>query len=187
MSKQRGRRVLSFVLDRLRSASPVPEVLTPDEAVGFKPGVGWQFLRLGRRVAGLEVNFTNSMPALTGMVALESSGDKLFWQYQGSQWRLTVATALYKGRDDAIRAQRHDYVAEHYSEWFDFTPVKDLLGVDRGTPVPVRGGGQFNRFDPDSAYRYARVDQAGHWLTVSELADLGACYLHRAASWQEEK
>ncbi len=51
----------------------------------------------------------------------------------------------------------------------------------------MKGGGQFNRFDPGSAYRYARVDQDGHWLTVSELADLGACYLHRAASWQEER
>ncbi len=126
MSKLRGRRVLSFVLDQLRSASPAPEVLTPDEAVGFKPGAGWQFLRLGRRVAGLEVNFTNSMPALAGMVALDS-GDKLFWQYQGSQWRLTVATARYQGRDDAIRAQRHAYVAKCYSGWFDFTPVKDRL------------------------------------------------------------
>lgn len=189
MSKLRGRRVLSFVLEQLCSASPAPEVLTPDEAVGFKPGAGWQFLRLGRRVAGLEVNFTNSMPLLSGMVALESSGDKLFWQYQGSQWRLTVATARYQGRDDATRALREAYVAERYRDrgWFDFAPVKDLLGTDRGTPVPVKGGGQFNRFDPDSAYRHARVDQDGHWLTVSELAKLGVYYLHRAASWPEQQ
>ncbi len=192
MSKLRGRRVLSFVLDRLRSASPAPEVLTPAEgkAVGFTPGTGWQFLRLGRRVAGLEVNVTHSMPALAGMVAVDSGEklfDKLFWQYQGSDWRLTVATAGYQGRGDAVRTERESYVAERYGGWFDFAPVKDLLGADRGTPVPVKGGGKFNRFDPDSAYRYARVDQGGHWLTVSGPADLGACYLHRAASWPEER
>ena len=186
MSKLRGRRVLSFVLEQLRSASPAPQVLTPDEgkAAGFTLHAGWQFLRLGRRVAGLEVHFTNSMPALAGAVALES-GDKLFWQYQGQQWRLTVATASYQGRDDATRVRRHAYVAEHYGRWFDFTPVKGLLGPDRGTPIPVKGGGQFHRFDPDSVYRYAKVDQDGHSLTVNELADLGVDYLHRAASWQE--
>ena len=130
------------------------------------------------------MNFTNSMPALAGMVALDS-GDKLFWQYQGSQWRLTVATARYQGRDDTIRAQREGYVAERYSGWFDFAPVKDLLGAGRGTPIPVKGGWQFQRFNPDSAYRYAKVDQDSRRLTVSELAELGVHYLHRAASWQE--
>ncbi len=186
MSKLRGRRVLSFVLEQLRSASPAPQVLTPDagRAAGFTPHAGWQFLRLGRRVAGLEVHFTNSMPALAGAVALES-GDKLFWQYQGQQWRLTVATASYQGCDDAARARRHAYVAERYSRWFGFTPVIGLLGPDRGTPQPVKGGGQFQRFDPDSAYRYAKVDEDGHSLTVSELTDLGVYYLLRAASWQE--
>ncbi len=67
------------------------------------------------------MHFTNSMPALAGAVALES-GDKLFWQYQWQQWRLTVATASNQGRDDATRARRHAYVAEHYGRWFDFTP-----------------------------------------------------------------
>jgi len=188
MSKLRARQVLSFVLEQLRSASPAPQVLTPNEAkAAWLPwsNAGWQFLRLGRRVAGLEVNFTNSMPALDGAVALKSGGDKLFWQYQGQQWRLTVATASHRGRGEAIRARRHAYVAKHYGSWFDFTPVIKLLGADRGTPIPVKGGGQFYRFDPDSAYRYAKVDQDGHWLTVSELVELGVYYLHRAASWQE--
>ena len=49
----------------------------------------------------------------------------------------------------------------------------------------MKGGGQFQRFDPDSAYRYAKVDEDGHSLTVSELTDLGVYYLLRAASWQE--
>ncbi len=49
----------------------------------------------------------------------------------------------------------------------------------------MKDGGQFLRFGPDSAYRYAKVDQDGHSLAVSELVDLGVNYLHRAASWPE--
>jgi len=78
------------------------------------------------------------MPALAGEVALES-GDKLLWQYQGHQWRLTVAIASYQGRDDATRKQRHAYIAEYYGRWFDFTPVTGLPGTDPGTPIPVKG------------------------------------------------
>ena len=179
MSKLRGRYVLSFVLEQLRSVSPAPEVLTPDEAVGFTPRAGWQFLRLGRRVAGLEVNFTNSMPALAGAVALKESGDKLFWQYQGQQWRLTVITADYQGRGDAVRAEREAYVAARYCRWFDFTPVKSLLGTDRGTPRPAPVGWQFQCFDPDSAYRYAKVDHGSvgdFWLRL--LVSSGATGFH---------
>ena len=110
--------------------SPAPQVLIPDagKAVRLTPHASWQFLRLGRRVAGLELTFTNTCQHSRGKVALDS-GDKLLWQYQGQQWRLTVAIASYQGRHDATRQQRHAYIAEHYGRWFDFTPVIGLLAL----------------------------------------------------------
>jgi hypothetical protein len=122
------------------------------------------------------------MPVLSGAVAVVS-GDKLFWQYQNGQWRLAVTTAHHQGSTPGIIERRHAYVARRYSNWFDFTAVEDLLGSVRGRQVQVRGDGGFQRFNPDFAYLYARVDQGGVRITVSELIQLGIHYLNCAASW----
>lgn len=47
----------------------------------------------------------------------------------------------------------------------------------------MRGDKGFQRFNPDFAYLYAKVDQGDMRLTVSELIQLGIHYLDRAASW----
>ena len=119
---------------------------------------------------------------LSGAVAMDS-GDKLFWQYQNGQWRLAVTTAHHRGSTPGIIARRHAYIAHRYSEWFDFSSVKDLLGPARGEQVKVKEDRDFQRFNPDFAYRYAKVDQDGQRITVSELIRLGIHYLKRAASW----
>ena len=111
------------------------------------------------------------------------SGDRLFWQYQNGQWRLIVITAHHRGSTPGVIARRHAYVADRYGKWFDFQAVEDLLGPTRGRQVQVKGDKGFQRFNPDSAYLYAKVDQGGQRITVGELIQLGVHYLNRAASW----
>jgi len=184
ISKLRGRRVMAALLEQLRAEDPSVEAIAPgsEEADAFQPQARWQLLRLQRRVAGLEVSFSRGMPLLSGAVAMDS-GDRLFWQYQNGQWRLIVITAHHRGSTPGAIARRHAYVADRYSKWFDFQAVEDLLGPARGRQVQVKGDKGFQRFNPDSAYRYAKVDQGGLRITVSELIQLGIHYLNRAASW----
>jgi hypothetical protein len=135
-SKLRGRRVMSALLEHLRAEDPSVEALAPGskDAEVFQPQARWQLLRLRRRVAGLEVSFSRGMPVMSGAVAM-NGGDKLFWQYQNGQWRLAVTTARHQGSTPGIIARRHAYIADHYSKWFDFTAVEDLLGSVRGNQV----------------------------------------------------
>jgi hypothetical protein len=184
VSKLRGRRVMSALLEHLRAENPSVEALAPGskEAEAFQPQARWQLLRLRGRAAGLEVSFSRGMPVLSGAVAVDG-GDKLFWQYQNGQWRLAVTTARHQGSTLGVIARRHAYVASRYSKWFDFKAVEDLLGTDRGSQVLVKGNQGFQRFNPDFAYRYAKVDQGGLRTTVRELIQLGIHYLNRAASW----
>ena len=184
ISKLRGRRVMAALLEQLRAEDPSVEAIAPgsEEADAFQPQARWQLLRLQRRVAGLEVSFSRGMPLLSGAVAMDS-GDRLFWQYQNGQWRLIVITAHHRGSTPEVIARRHAYVADRYSKWFDFQAVEDLLGPARGRQVQVKGDKGFQRFNPDSAYRYAKVDQGGLRITVSELIQLGVHYLNRATSW----
>jgi hypothetical protein len=48
----------------------------------------------------------------------------------------------------------------------------------------VKGDKGFKRFNPDSAYLYAKLDQGGLRITVNELIQLGVRYLNRAAWWR---
>lgn len=184
ISKLRGHRVMAALLEQLRAEDSSLKAIAAgsEEADAFQPQARWQLLRLQRRVAGLEVSFSRGMPLLSGAVAMDN-GDRLFWQYQNGQWRLIVVTAHYRGSTPGVIARREAYVADRYSKWFDFQAVEDLLGPARGKQVQVKGDKGFQRFNPDSAYRYAKVDQGGLRITVSELIQLGVHYLNRAASW----
>ena len=70
------------------------------------------------------------------------------------------------GQHSRSHRARQAYVADRYSKWFDFQAVEDLLGPARGRQVQVKGDKGFQRFNPDSAYRYAKVDQGGLRITV---------------------
>jgi hypothetical protein len=183
-SKLRGRRVMAALLEQLRAEDPSVEAVAAGskEAKAFQPQARWQLLRLRGRSAGLEVSFSRGMLVLSGAVAVDG-GDKLFWQYQNGQWRLAVTTARHQGSTPSAIARRHAYVADRYSKWFDFKAVEDLLGTGRGSQVQVKGDQGFQRFNPDFAYRYAKVDQNALRITVRELIQLGIHYLNRAASW----
>lgn len=183
-SKLRGRQVMSALLEQLRAEDPSVEALAPGskEAKAFQPQARWQLLRLRDRAAGLEVSFSRGMPVLSGAVAVDG-GDKLYWQYQNGQWRLAVTTARHQGSTPSAIARRHAYVAGRYSKWFDFKAVEDLLGTGRGSQVQVKSDQGFQRFNPDFAYRYAKVDQGDLRITIRELIQLGIHYLNRAASW----
>ena len=104
---------------------------------------------------------------------------------RGYQWRLAIQTGpqQYSGRDNDTREKRHHYVKTHYGPWFDFRPAAEILRLDSHQPEPVRGGGDFQRYDPDFAYRYVRIDQAPAPLTVSRLAEMGSHYLQNALAW----
>jgi len=149
------------------------------ELSGSERGLTLVFVRTKRGADRLVKRLASSSVHAVAM----HGDDKLLWQYQNGQWRLIVITAHHRGSTPGVIARRHAYVADRYSKWFDFEAVEDLLGPGRGRQVQVRGDKGFQRFNPDSAYRYAKVDQGGLRITVSELIQLGIHYLNRAASW----
>jgi hypothetical protein len=136
--------------------------------------------QIGDEVNGRAVSWKSDFTK--GSVLIEAfvtndRGDRVGWQLQGGQWRLAVITSVHTGRTDDLRALRHRYVAEHYSGWFDFTPVTDAAG---STAIPkAEVLGDFNRFNPDFAYRYRLVPG----LAVAQLRALAASYQRRAAEF----
>jgi hypothetical protein len=184
VAKLRAHQVVEVLRRRLFELEPTAEDVDPDDAraAGFERGAGWKFVRIRKRVVGLEAGFTNGNPLNSGQVAI-GNGDRLIWQYQSGQWRLAVATQQHVGRTDALRQLRHDYIESTYERWFDFSRVAAALGADRAGCVPVRGKDpRFQRYDPDFAYRYCRIDDPTR-LTLDELVELGVGYLRGAAAW----
>lgn len=188
VAKLRAHQVVEAIRRRLFELEPTVEDVDPDDAraAGFERGAGWKFVRIGKRVVGLEAGFTNGNPLNSGQVAI-GNGDRLIWQYQTGQWRLAIATQQHAGRTDALRQLRHDYIERTYQPWFDFSRVAAALGADRAECVPVRAKDpRFQRYDPDFAYRYCRVDDPTR-LTLDELVELAVGYLRAAAAWPEKQ
>jgi hypothetical protein len=188
VAKLRAHQVVEAIRRRLFELEPTAEDVDPDDAkaAGFERGAGWKFVRIGKRVVGLEAGFTNGNPLNSGQVAI-GNGDRLIWQYQTGQWRLAIATQQHAGRTDALRQLRHDYIERTYQPWFDFSRVAAALGADRAECVPVRAKDpRFQRYDPDFAYRYCRVDDPTR-LTLDELVELAVGYLQAAAAWPEKQ
>jgi hypothetical protein len=103
----------------------------------------------------LEAGFSRAQPLLS---AFWRKGPRLFvgWQYQARQWRLAM---IVKDRELVGRTQQHrDARAEYarsYRNFFDFTPMYDVLGCTEQNCLPPRsrtGPDDFNRYDPDFVY-----------------------------------
>ena len=110
------------------------------------------------------------------------NGDRLGWQLQGSQFRLavTVASQELRQRTETAREKRHEYVAEHYADWFDFGPFEQTFPALVSQEIPEReANGGFYRFDPGFVYRYRRCPE----LLINDIAQLSSLYLYRAAEW----
>lgn len=185
VSKLRAETMARLIHQRLSDLEPRLVEATPAEAGAARLWRrGWTVFRLGNRTGGLETTFTNGTPLLSGAAVL-ANRDTLFWQLQGNQWRLAVQTGSqqYSGRDDNTREKRHNYIKTHYGPWFDFRLAAETLRLDTDQPEPVRGGGEFQRYDPDFAYRYVRIDRAPAPLTVSRLVEMGSHYLQNALAW----
>jgi hypothetical protein len=126
-----------------------------------------------------ESHFTNGTSLLAAFVTLESK-DKLYWQYQGGQFRLAVKVADpgFKLNDEVTIKARHAYVLARYAQWFDFTPLADMVGYAT-SPSPAEIEGTLNRYNSDFAYRYRRLPN----LTATQLLALSDHYLGLASRW----
>jgi hypothetical protein len=185
VSKLRAEMMARLIHQRLRDLEPnlVAATRAEAEAAGLWRR-GWTVFRLGNRTGGLETTFTNGTPVLSGAAVLANQ-DTLFWQLQGNQWRLAVQTGpqQYSGRDNSTREKRHNYIKTQYGLWFDFRRAAEILRLDSHQPEPVRGGGDFQRYDPDFAYRYVRIDHPAAPLTISRLVEMSSHYLQNALAW----
>lgn len=135
---------------------------------------GWSGIHVG-------YGFTNGTSLLEGffpqgMGGKDPAGDELGWQLQGTQFRLAVKTGVLQGR--AHREEREDYVAERYSDWFDFKPLEAIAGIGGETLVDEVLGGRWNyqSYNPNFVYRYRSAPQ----LTPSQIVELGLLYLDLA-------
>lgn len=121
--------------------------------------------------------FTNSRAVLQAFLPLPG-GDLLGWQYQHGQWRLLVITKQHKGKGEAVRKKRHDYVAQRYGHgWFDFSAIPDLIDADVDDIPRMERRGEYNGYNPDFVYRYRKLPE----LTLSQARILSDHYLHAAA------
>lgn len=128
----------------------------------------------GARVE-FKTDFSNGTPLLDGYVWLDN-GDRVGWQYQGKQWRLAVWSAAHVGKADDLTKRRIDYVADRYAEWFDFTPIPNLIRRQVNKIPKNEAKGTFNSFKPEFVYRYRDIAN----LKMSELEILSRHYLDRA-------
>lgn len=133
---------------------------------------------LEQSVVRWEASFTRSH-ALTAAFVKHNETDWLGWQYQEGQWRVVVITSKHQGKTPELRALRHEYVAAHYVDWFQFDAIPALTGrqIDKVPPTEARGG--YNNFDPDFVYRYRQLRDR----TLAELVALSDHYLRAGAAW----
>jgi hypothetical protein len=123
-------------------------------------------------------NFTTGLPLLDVFIQCRN-GDSIGWQYQNQQWRLAVKTKLHSGKSAELKALRHKLVAESYLDWFDFSPLQQLVGRKTLSVPKKELKGEFNSYAPDFTYRYRKLPN----LTMNELEALSRDYLTQAARW----
>ena len=120
----------------------------------------------------LEASFTRGQPLLSAYWE-KPNGDLVGWQLQGRQWRLAMVLRSLSGRGPEAGDARARFAAAHLG-WFSFDPLHEILGQPIEAAEPAR---EFNKFDPDFVYQYAKLDER---TPVSVLLELAVAYGQRA-------
>jgi hypothetical protein len=129
---------------------------------------------------GLDVTvvdgYGRTWPMLEVFTRVPGTDDEIGWQLQERQWRLAARVLpnhrLY-GRDDALRSKREHYLADRYSDWFDFNSVDQVLGT---TLADSPKHGTFKHFKPDFVYKYRKVRD----VTAGQLRELATLLAKRS-------
>jgi hypothetical protein len=157
-----------------------------DDAVGKVRGaqtmrlIETAYAELGINPTWTETSLSHGEPLLSAYWRT-SNGDCVGWQAQGNQWRLAMILTSLQGRSDTDISAREGH-ADLNSNWFDFTALRDTLGVDEtAIAANTRGGPDaWQRFNPDFIYRYRRLPIA---TTVEDIVQVAIAYGRAAETW----
>lgn len=131
--------------------------------------------RVGPVAAGL-----SNTTGLSDWFARGQPGRLFGWQVQGSQFRLAI---VLTGPHAGPREAREQLVADHYGDYFKFTPPEAL----HGTLTPYRGKKPWLGYEPDMVYRYATLTPSATWHDLLDLTTWFSRHAYEYASKDGER